>query len=65
MWAVLWQYQDKSAFGVWCVCETVTEARAIAGALNTVASDKSFWVKPVMEVSARGNIDPAGGGDAS
>ena len=65
MWAVLWQYQDKSAFGVWCVCKTETAARAVAGALNRVASDRTFWAKPVMAVSARGAADPAGGGDAS
>lgn len=68
MWAVLWQYNDKSAFGVWCVCETETEAQVIAQLLDMDCLDKTFVAKAVISVSvrgARGAAKPAGGGDAS
>ena len=76
MWAVLWQYDDKSAFGVWCVCDTETEAQAIVQLLAMDGSDKKFLVRAVLSVSVRrasadaGQLDvgkrcSTGGGDAS
>lgn len=53
MWAVLWQYDDKSAFGVWCVCETETEAQVIAQLLDMDVTDKKFYAKAVISVSVR------------
>ena len=76
MWAVLWRYRDNSAFGVWCVCETETDAQVIAQLLDMDVSDKAFWAKAVISVSVRrasadaaqsevGKWSSTGGGDAS